>query len=474
MSNGQSINTSGIGTGNALAMLSLRDIQAVAPILFVARNSKGRPIPLHLKGAPGGGKTMVPRLIAIRESQANPGVPFGFGTHNIQISTPADIAGFTLFDTRTRLTPGAEPGTYTEVQDKVSRFTVPTLFAFNEVFITDSDGNTESYTHDDYGQPIYVGSTVKGIPVAHGIILLDEFLQGDAENRKACAPMFDEGRVATHYLPPGVAVWAASNRLADKSGVGKALAFLTNRECGIELRPDPAGRSAYFQGRAHLVDSNSEPILPLAPLDPHTGRANSRIAHHPAVMAFLDQNVDLIDAGVPADPGQPFLSGRSLEAMSNIFDAMMVKPDDTPCQWEDDSRRARIFSALSAGLVGETSAMQFSTTVSLFGEIPSLAEIAANPKNAKVSSKKDAQLVASHMVSNAVSLSNGEALCAYLKRLDDAFYKNAILNACMRDGSLLAVPSINAVFANDPTAITHMVTARARGQRREMGAARRR
>lgn len=455
-----SINTS----GNALASLTMRDVQAVAPIMFIARNSKGRPIPLHMRSAPGVGKSMVARLIAMREAQAAPGVPFGYGITNIQNTTPADIAGFTLFDTRTRLTPGAEPGTYTEVQDKVSRFTVPTMFAFVEVFIADSDGNIESFHHDDFGQPIYVGSTLKGRPVAHGLILLDEFMQGDAENRKACAPVLDEGRIATHYLPPGVAVWAASNRLSDKSGVGKALAFLTNRECGIELRPDMDALRGFLQGRSHLLDDANEPILPLAPLSAR-GRANDRIAHHPAVCAFADQNEDLLFAGVPSDPAQPFLTPRSLEAMSNVFDAMMIKADDTPVQFDEDSRRARIFSALSAGLVGETAATQFATTVALFGEIPSLSEIVADPKRVKVSTKKDAQLVASHMITNAMTLKNGEAFCAYLARLDDAFYKNAMVNACMRDGGLLALPSMSAMFAKDPSAMTRMVNARANAQR---------
>jgi hypothetical protein len=451
-------------TGNTLASLTLRDVQALAPMLFIARNSKGRPIPLHMRSAPGVGKSMIARLIAVREARANPGTPYGYGVHNIQISTPADIAGFTLFDTRTRLAPGAEPGTYTEVQDKVSRFTVPTLFAFSEVFIADSEGSVESFTHDDFGQPLYVGSTLKGRPVAHGLILLDEFLQGDAENRKACAPFIDEGRIATHYLPPGVAVWAASNRLADKSGVGKALAFLTNRECGMEIRADMESLRGFLQGRAHRDDEANEALLPLAPINAR-GRANDRAGHHPAVCAFADQNEDLLFQGVPSDPGQPFLTPRSLEAMSNLFDAMMIRPDDTPCQFEDDSRRSRIFSAAAAGLVGETAATQFATTVALFGEIPSLSEITAEPTKCRVSHKKDAQLVASYMVSNAMTLKNGEAFCTYLKRLDDAFQKNAMVNACMRDGTLLALPSMSAMFAKDPTAITRMVSAQVNGRR---------
>jgi hypothetical protein len=441
--------------------LSLRDLQAVAPVLFTARNFQGRLLPMHVQSAPGGGKTAGARMIALGRARARPGVPFGYGVHNLGNSTPADIAGFTLFDSH-RFVQANDDGTEVEVERKVSRFTVPTIFAFSVVYIADSDGFVESIYTDDFGQPLYAGAMVRGQPLVHGLILLDEFMQADVENRKVVAPLLDEGRVATHHLPPGIAVWAASNRATDKSGTGKAMAFLTNRQCGITLRPDFAGFMAYAEGRHDALPVTE--MGPLAPLD-HRGRANKRLGWHPAMLAFARGAEDLMDAGVPNDPGEPFLTRRSANLVANVMDAMMVHPDDSPVLFESDPNRARCFTALASGIMGDNNASQLNTTIALFDEIPTLAEVEKDPKGARVSQKKDAQLIASYVVGNAMDPRNGEAFCIYLKRLGDVFYKNAMVNAATRNGNLLSVPAMSAMFANDPSAITRMMNARANAER---------
>lgn len=435
-----------IQTNTDLNVLTLTDIEDVAPVLMSARNSKGRPVALHGLSSPGAGKTMTGKGVAMQAARAKPGVPFGYATHNVSNFTPADIAGFALFSTY-----GGK---------RYSEFTVPAIFRFTHVYIADASGNVRVVTADDSGNPVYVGSMVDGVPVDHGLIVLDEFMQADVENRKACAPLMDEGRISTHFLPPGVAVWAFSNRASDKSGAGKALAFLTNREAQITIKPNPDGLKAYFRGEAFAPD----PILPLAPIDPETGRANGRISHHPIICAYLEQNIDLLHAGVPNDPSQPFLTPRSLELVSNIFDSMMVESDDRAITFASDARRARIFTGLAAGIIGTTNATALNTTIGLFGEIPTLFQMVADPKGAVVSTKNDANLIAAYVAGNGMNMQNGEALCTYLKRLPDIYAKNAMVNAMLRDGSLLSVPSIAALTAADPSIVVRMMTAKARAR----------
>ncbi len=481
-----SASASSLKTAMNKPSISIEDFIAALPCLVQWRNSKGRMMPLHYESAPGMGKTTVPEQAVRFLAMANPGRPVGLAVHNLGILTPTDLPGYTLFDTIQTPT-GPE---------KVSIFTRPTVFAVNRAIIyspgheaADDAGFVEE-TKDDLGQPLYVGSLVHGQALTMGLTLLDEYMQADAEVRKVSAPLLDEGRVATHNLPMDWGVWAASNRAKDASGVGRALAFLTNRWASFEVTLTVDMSEAYLSGES--VFDRIEPISPtMVPELDRRGRIKRNPKDvdskaHPAVLAYMRMAEDILYAGVPSDPGMPYLTPRSLEAASNLFDVMvrLGVADDTGAMAADASfvdsfisrrdsgkiegitgsttDRWRVFQAMLAGTIGSENANDMLSTLELFDEIPTLAEMIKEPAKAHVSQKKDAQFLASYQISNGMTKKTAEPLMAYAKRLSPALYQNILHNATARDGEILTAPCVADWMMRNPDSMLRMMTMRMR------------
>lgn len=462
--------------------LSLREIIAAMPLLTAWRNSKGRIMPLHWRSAPGVGKTMIPEAGVRVMARSMPGTWIGLAVHNLGIKGPTDVGGFILFD---------------EIDGKKSAiYTRPDLFAVQRavLFVADSGGFVERTT-DDNGEPLYWGSTVGGEPLNHGIMLLDENDQADVEVRKVSAPLYDEGRITQHHLPLGVAVWAASNRAKDASGTGRGLAFLTNRWVSLEVEPDIDALEGYFRGE-RIEDT----VVPLSPTLPPEFDARGRVLRkpndvdfrvHPAISAFMRQNQETLYAGVPSDPNTPFLTPRSLEALSNLFDvALRLSVADESGAMDptmsfadsfiprrsaekidgitgDPVMRWRVFQALAGGTIGVENTSQFLATLELFDEVPTIADIVKDPVKARVSEKTDAQFITAYMVANGMRKDNGSALMRYAKRLQVSLYHNVVNSAVSRDGELLMVPEVGKFFAENPDSIIRMTQMQYAGSRKK-------
>lgn len=476
-----------ISTSGALGApkLTIRDMIAAMPLLMSWRNSKGRIMPTHGKSFPGVGKTMIPRAGVRSMARSMPGVPCGMGIQNPGVKTPADVAGFVLFDT----IDGQKTSTYT----RPDLFSVPVAITYvgEGKPGADSKGFVESFT-DDAGQPIYWGSTVNGERVVNGLMVFDEFDQADAEIRKVLAPCLDEGRITSHTLPAGIGVWAFSNRAQEASGTGRGLAFLTNRWSAFEITPEIDGLEAYLRGEDAM--DNVETLSPtLVPVLDARGRI-VRNPHdvdsiaHPAIMAYMRQNQDALFAGVPADPNTPFLTPRSLEALSNLFDVCLrlSVADESGAMAEglsfkdsfiqrkdaanvegvtgDPAQRWRVFQALAAGTIGAENTAQFLATLELFDEVPTISEIVADPKKCPVSDKKDAQFICAHQIANAMNRRNADALMDYGKRLGPAMYHNIVHNAVARDGEVLMAASIAKFLQDHPDSMMRMMVMRSKSK----------
>lgn len=467
--------------------IDMLDFVAALPCLMTWRNSKGRITPLHYKSAPGMMKSMVPELAAKALARQHAGEPVGVAIHNLGNLTPTDLPGFTLFDTMKN-----PDGT----SERVSVFTRPTVFNVNRAFIyapDDADADSEGYieiTRDDLGQPLAIGCIVRGMKLTRGITLLDEYMQADVEVRKVSAPLLDEGRIATHYMPPDWAVWAASNRDKDGSGVGRGLAFLTNRWAAFEVSMSIEMTEAYFTGQDTL--GLIEPMSPTLPPEvDHRGRVvrNPRdvdFRAHPAILAYARSQEDVLNQGVPADPNQPFLSRRSLEALSNLFDVFirLSVADESGAMAEgvtfadsfiqrrdggavegvtgDPVARWRVFQALAGGTVGQENADQFMATLELFDEVPTLDQIIKDPKKARVSDKKDAQFITAYHLAGWMNKDNSDALMAYAGRLDPHLYQNVVHSALTRDSELLTAPAIHKWLGSNPDQMARMMLVKAK------------
>jgi hypothetical protein len=470
------------------ASLSLRQLIAAMPIMTRWHNSKGRIMPLHLRSAPGQGKTMIAVQAANSMARAKPGTPIGISVCTPSVMSPADVAGFVLFDSLKEVSPDFD-GRMVERTTRVSTYTRPTIFAAQRAIIYSADTDSfESVRYDDFGQTLYVGSMVRGQRLDHGVMLLDEFDQADAEVRKALAPLLDEGRITTHHLPLGWMVWAASNRAKDASGVGRGLAFLTNRVTNIELDRDPDAFGAYLNGRS-ITDSVVPMSLSMEVDYDEDGRVlrdpnDYDYSAHPVVLSFARSQEDKLYAGVPADPNEPFLTPRSLEVVSNLFDVMLRLPvaDDTGAmpattqpretfinreRDEDSAERWRVFTSLASGVIGVDNARQLAAMVDMYGEIPALADIIRDPKKAHVPEKMDAQYLVGFEVSKSMRRDNIEALNTYAKRLAPHFYDSIVMNALDRDGELVQAPCLSTYFRDNAHIMIRMLTMNEQRKTRE-------
>jgi hypothetical protein len=461
-----------------VASLTLRQLISAMPVLTKWRNSKGRIMPLHLRSAPGQGKTVIAEQAAITMARQHPGAPVGVAVCTPSVMSPADAAGFVLFDS---IKPSES-----EAPIKVSTYTRPTMFAVQRAFIytqptTDNpDGTIEEVTRDDFGQVLYVGSSVRGRPLNHGVMLLDEFDQADLEVRKALAPLLDEGRVTTHFLPHGWMVMAASNRARDASGTGRGLAFLTNRVVSLEVAPDLNALLAYLDGVSVFDTTLPIPVSMEPDLDDR-GRVvrvkdNDDYNSHPVIASFVGSHSDKIFAGVPADPNEAFMTPRAVESVSNLFDVMLrlpvagedgkrplsTSPRDTFVNRDasdDSAERWRVFTNLCAGVIGTDNARQLASMVDMYGEVPSIGDIIKAPKTANVPEKMDAQYLVANELAASMRRDNAEALLTYAKRLSNHFYELIIIRACSRDGELAHTsPTISRYIVDNPHAMVRMLT----------------
>lgn len=173
---------------------------------------------IEFVSGPGLGKST-----AIREAAAllslDYGEPFGFLSRILSGVDAVDVKGFNM------------PYVDQETKEFRSRFSRPPIFpeAFNiEVF---EEGNLVI-------DPARLQAV--GVP-GRGIMFLDEFGQADVDIQKVCAELLLSRRINEHRLPAGWGVWAASNRISDKSGVVKRLAFVDNRMATYPVDPDVEG-----------------------------------------------------------------------------------------------------------------------------------------------------------------------------------------------------------------------------------------
>jgi hypothetical protein len=204
-----------------------------------------------------------------------------------------------------------------------------------------------------------------------------------------------------------------------------------------------------------------------------------RIAH-PAISAYLTAQQDVIFGGVPSDPGHSFLTARSLEAMSNLFDLCLRLPvsdesgamsplksysDSFVARYDDDNdgpRRWTLFQALAGATVGPDNVAQFLGTLELFDEIPSVSAILTDPGRAKVSDKADAQFLVANIVANAMNPGNAAKLMAYLKRLRPSNYHNAVVAASTRDGALMLQRDVAQFYRDHPDSMARMLVMQGR------------
>jgi hypothetical protein len=255
-----------------------------------------------------------------------------------------------------------------------------------------------------------------------GVLFLDEFGQAEDDVKKAAAELLLHGEVGTSALPAGWRVVAASNRMSDKSGVVRAMAFITNRRMELQVNP--------------LV----------APWLSWANRQEPDLRPHYLTISFAQKNPDLVfrDA-VPTNPG-PFCTPRTLCMADAVLRAM---------RGPEDIKRNRLpLDAIAreacAGLMGSTETAQFYTHMKYADELPDIADIERAPDRAKLPSAMDAQMVCGYMLAHHVNEKNAVPIIKYIERLTNEMQVlavRAISAQAERASAILATKEIGQWFA---------------------------
>lgn len=317
---------------------------------------------LDLTGAPGIGKSSVIRQIPAILAQ-HYAEKFGFSEDLVPSLDAPDVRGFLI-------------------PSKNSDGKPVSLYAYPSILPTESELQT----------------------TPRGIKFLDEFGQGDPLTAKALAPMILEGQVGDYALPQGWWVITASNRVEDRSGVGRPMMHLVNRQRKIEIDPD---------------------------LDSWVEWADEE-GIHPMGIAFAKSRPGVLFSNtVPTEP-KPFCTPRSY-ASALDFMGRMVGNDDM------NLPNTGTVQELVAGDIGQGAAAEFFAFLKVVDHIPTLPEILADPSGCKApsSDRLDAAYAAIQLCVHHAESGNIDKLWTYTERLPKELQASAAKQLLKKQGGQL-------------------------------------
>jgi hypothetical protein len=212
-----------------------------------------------------------------------------------------------------------------------------------------------------------------GVP-EHGMVFLDEFGQADADVQKVAAEFLLTKGINEYKLRKHWTVWAASNRVKDKSGVVKRLAFVDNRMCEIPIDQD------YNSFERWCLNNGVNPMA----------------------ITFAKRNPSLVFKDeVPAGGGK-FCSPRSL-----VLSTGMIERIRTDGMGDHELPHSGLALEWLSGWMGEGDAAVYSEHIALGSKLPSPDEVFADPEGTLVPDRVDARFVMAANMSIALLQARG-------------------------------------------------------------------
>lgn len=250
-----------------------------------------------------------------------------------------------------------------------------------------------------------------GIP-RYGVLFLDELRQAPHDVQKPAARVLDEGRMGDFSLSDygHWTVIAASNRMKDKSGVNKEMAFIQNRKCVISIEPD-------MESWVTWADNHDI---------------------HPLFVAFAKAHPALVFRdSVPKEDGA-FCSPRTLHRLNNVMVELgSILPDDAGLHHGLPLQSTQAVE-IAAGLIGEATAATFMGFIRMADELTTFEQIISDPLGAKVPStdRADALYAISTTCSYRVTEDTAVPVFKYLNRLPSEFCISALRTAIKKQPAI--------------------------------------
>lgn len=223
--------------------------------------------------------------------------------------------------------------------------------------------------------------------VEYLVLNIDEITQCGADMQKALRGSLDADTrtIGDNRLPDNVVVVATGNRLRDRSGSGQTLAHVANATFRVEVVFDTSSWQQWAETQGF------HPLLIGA-------------------VGALTESAFFVEA-VPAEDTQ-FCTPRSFARVAQPLTRLAARQPNGQVPDNLLSRR------LAESAIGQQAAEQLFTYLSMLGEVPTAAEIQADPEGCAVSDAMHFQHAAAQVaLSSAEDRSSAERALLYITRL---------------------------------------------------------
>ena len=227
-----------------------------------------------------------------------------------------------------------------------------------------SDGRTRWATPEEFPTD----------PDWKGCLFFDEIVQGTSLVQSSLSQLVLEGRMGKYVMPKGAIIVAAGNRRSDRSAVNEMPRHMADRFTFVPVEAD---------------------------VDDFCGWAGANDIR-PEVTSFIRDRRELLAAFDPQQPKSP--SPRGWAFVSSLLDS---------------GQTGLALQTALAGQVGAGAAIEFLAHLRMFGQIPTVEEILADPDNARVPTGENAPSMCYAVASNLsriMSASNAKKVVTYIER----------------------------------------------------------
>ena len=250
--------------------------------------------------------------------------------------------------------------------------------------------------------------------------LWDEFGHAPQSIQRQAFEIVHERTVCGVPLHDGVQIVMLSNRIKDKAGVAPMPSPLPTRMYNVELVP------SFDEWYSWGIGNVAETVT----IDTSSWSYVNGGSILPEILAYFKRNPAQLDEFDPAKlvPNTPYCCRRSVELLSMGVTAYRILKGgrSTIPQW--------LCSSTIGPAVGEAIHAQFDIVL----QLPTMAEIVANPATAKLPDSVGGKLIVASMVEQQVNSGNFGPTITYLKRMPKDFELAALVPAVKRNRVELA------------------------------------
>lgn len=218
-----------------------------------------------------------------------------------------------------------------------------------------------------------------------GIICIDEADKVGPDEAKSTGEAAFAKVWMTHAFPPGWVVWFLGNRIQDRAGSNKQFSHLINRQMEIQIRDDTESWVNWAES-AHLL----------------------------AEIKSFGQDFPWLFQEMPKDLA-PWCTPRSLHQVEIFLRAYMKAYD------MDKIPVTPMIQELIGGSIGGGAARDLIKHIRDGQDLPTYAEVIANPRTVTVPQKPDGKRLMAYRISDGLTMQDVGAALQYMDRYGDEF-----------------------------------------------------